>query len=31
MIKQIIDSGLWYFKDDVNEYINFRIYFIEKL
>jgi hypothetical protein len=31
IIKQIIDSGLWYFKDDVLEYINFRIYFVKKL
>jgi hypothetical protein len=31
MIKQIIDSGLWYFKDEINEYINFRIYFIKKI
>jgi len=31
IIKQIIDSGLWYFKDEVLEYINFRIYFIKKL
>jgi hypothetical protein len=31
IIKQIIDSGLWYFKDDQLEYINFRIFLITKL
>ena len=31
MIKQIIDSGLWYFKDELIEYVNFRILFIQKL
>jgi hypothetical protein len=31
IIKQIIDSGLWYFKHDDYEYINFRIFFINKL
>ena len=31
IIKQIIDSGLWYFKHDDIEYINFRILFIKKL
>lgn len=31
MIKQIIDSGLWYFNNPEKEYVNFRIYFISKL
>jgi len=31
MVKQIIDSGLWYFKHDTKEFINFRTFFIEKL
>jgi hypothetical protein len=33
LIKQIIDSGLWYFKKNTDEtgYINLRIYFISKL
>lgn len=31
MIKQIIDSGLWFFKSDDREYVNFRIFFIKKL
>jgi hypothetical protein len=31
MIKQIIDSGLWYFKKNHNEYVNLRILFVEKL
>jgi len=31
LIKKIIDSGLWYFKNEEKDYINFRIYFIEKL
>jgi len=34
IIKQIVDSGLWYFKDEPNnvqEFVNFRIYFVEKL
>jgi hypothetical protein len=33
LIKQIIDSGLWYFKkgNDENEYINLRMFFIDTL
>ena len=31
LIKQIIDSGLWYFKKNDTEYLNLRIFFIEKL
>jgi hypothetical protein len=31
IIKQIIDSGLWYFKNDELDYVNLRIYFINKL
>jgi len=31
MIKQIIDSGIWYFKDNNLEYLNFRIYFVRRL
>jgi len=31
LIKQIIDSGLWYFKKNESEYVNLRTFFVEKL
>ena len=31
IVKQIIDSGLWYFKSEEREFVNFRIFFIKKL